>query len=120
MTTAATFALRVTGSGPTRRLHAAGRLVRGAGADAPEWDTTHTGEAEHVLVDLGAVTAIDAGGVGRLLGLRQALARRGSRLTIIAASARVRRVLGLTRLDGILGISPGRPDAVAAGLCRCA
>lgn len=120
MTSRTSFSVHVTGSGCTRVMHATGRLVRGAGAEAPGWDAPCPAEVEHLLVDLGPVTSIDAGGVGRLMDLRQALARRGTRLTIVAASARVRRVLGLARLDGILGIPPGRPGAGVAGLCRCA
>ncbi len=121
MTPDTSFGLRVTSHGATRVIHAAGRLVAGAGADAPAWAAAGTlGLPDHVLLDLGDVTAIDAGGVGRLVGLRQTLARRGTRLTIRTASARVRCLLHLTRLDAIFGIAPGRDRGAAAGLCRCA
>ena len=121
MTPAPSFGLRVTSDGATRVMHATGRLVTGAGADAPEWATASAlGPSDHVLLDLGDVTAIDAGGVGRLIGLRQTLTRRGARLTIRTASARVRSVLHLTRLDAIFGIAPGRDRGGADGLCRCA
>ena len=64
-------------------------------------------------MDLQGVTALDAGGVGRLLRLRQSLARRGTPLTIATAGPRVRRVLHLTRLDAIFGpATPGpRPSS---------
>jgi len=121
VTTRSSFGLHITGAGDTRVIDAAGRLVTGAGADAPEWAATGTlGHVGHVLLDLGAVTAIDAGGVGRLVALRQMLARRGTRLTVRVASARVRRVLHLTGLDAIFGIAPDRADVAPAALCRCA
>jgi anti-anti-sigma factor len=121
MTPRSSFGVHVTGTGGTRVIHAAGRLVTGAGADAPEWAATGgLGHLDHVLIDLGDVTAIDAGGVGRLIGLRQSLARRGTRLTITSASARVRRVLCLTRLDAIFGIASGCAAGATTGLCRCA
>lgn len=121
MTPRPSFGVHVTGTGTTRVMHAAGRLVTGVGADAPEWAAAGAlGPLDHVLMDLGDVTAIDAGGVGRLVGLRHALARRGTRLTITRASARVRRVLCLTGLDAIFGIASGRAPGATAGLCRCA
>lgn len=121
MTTRTSFGVHVTGTGATRVIHATGRLVTGAGADAPEWAATGTlGPLDHVLMDLGDVTAIDAGGVGRLVGLRQTLARRGTRLTVTTASTRVRRVLRLTRLDAIFGIASGCDRGPTAELCRCA
>jgi len=109
----ATFALEHTRAHGVNILRAAGRLVTGVGADHPSW--THPlvddGGAP-VVLDLRDVTAIDAGGLGGLLRLRQMLASRGACLTVRAASPRVRRVLHLTGLDAILG--------VASGLRRCA
>lgn len=128
MTTGSTFGLHITTCDGTRLVRATGRLVAGAGADAREWATAAAiGDADHVVLDLRDVTAIDAGGVGRLVGLRQSLGRRGSRLTIARASARVTRVLQLTALDAIFGIAPGAAPvgpaergAAAPLLCRCA
>ncbi len=121
MATRTLFGVHVTGTGGTRVIHVAGRLVTGAGADVPEWAATGAlGPLEDVLMDLGDVTAIDAAGVGRLVGLRQTLAGRGTRLTISTASARVRRVLHLTRLDAIFGIAPGLGRGTTAELCHCA
>jgi anti-anti-sigma factor len=129
MTTRSAFGFEISGTNGTRVVRATGRLVAGAGADAPEWAATGAlGNVERVVMDLGDVTAIDAGGVGRLVGLRQLLACRGARLTIASASPRVRRVLRLTALDAIFGIAPGdgRHDRSADGppmparLGRCA
>jgi anti-anti-sigma factor len=130
MTTGRSFGLEITGIGATRVLRARGRLVAGAGADASVWAAAGAlGHADQVLVDLRDVTAIDARGVGRLVSLRQALARHGVGVTVWAAGPRVRRVLHLTGLDAIFGIASGAAPgngptlnaACALGpLCRCA
>jgi anti-anti-sigma factor len=141
------FTLEVasTDSGPAVRV--AGRLIAGAGADHPAWSslaalggtsvecrrTFHHerpaagGGPDHVTLDLRAVTAIDARGVGRLLRVRQRLGARGARLTVAAATPRVARVLRLAGLDAVFGLPPGpatRQDLPTGGpvrlLCRCA
>lgn len=96
-------------------IRAAGRLVAGAGADDPAWAWPEFERATRVAMDLRDVTAIDAGGIGRLVGVRQRLRRQGTSLVIEAASPRVRRVLHLCRLDTLFGISPGSAPA-GAGL----
>lgn len=121
------FALdvRATPSGPLVR--ASGRLLVGAGADHPAWAKLGAGDAlEHVTLDLGAVTAVDAAGIGRLLRTRQRLDAGGARLIIEGAAPRVGHVLRLTGLSAILGIAPSpaathrdMSDAPAL-LCRCA
>ena len=98
-------------------LRACGRLVVGVGAGHPTWQTARDWRgAARVVLDLRAVTAIDAGGLGALLRLRQTASRHGAAVTIAAAAPRVRRVLELTRLDGVFGLSSGRtPSAPSAG-----
>jgi anti-anti-sigma factor len=124
------FGLEVFVGQGTRVVAARGRLVAGAGADAREWASAGgSGRAQRVVLDLTAVTALDAGGIGRLLLVRQALAGRGARLSIAAATPRVWRVLELTGLDRVFapGRHPRRQEAAAADvtsaagtLCRCA
>jgi len=111
-------------------LHAFGRLVVGAGAGDPAWQTARDWRgASRVVVDLAGVTAIDAGGIGALLRLRQSAARYGVPVTIAAAAPRVRRVLQLCRLDSVFGLPtplvPGTERCSVPGtgfdaLCRCA
>ena len=107
-------------------LRACGRLVVGVGAGHPTWQTARDWRgATSVVLDLRAVTAIDAGGLGALLRLRQTASGHGAAVTIAAAAPRVRRVLELTRLDGVFGLSSGRtPSATPVGggclLGRCA
>ena len=105
-------------------LTVVGRLVAGVGAGHPAWQTGRDWRgASRVVVDLAGVTAIDAGGVGALLRLRQSAARAGVPVTIAAAAPRVRRVLQILRLDSLL--VPGTehrsvPGTSLAALCRCA
>ena len=126
MTTSSSFGLDVSTTHDTRVLRAMGRLVVGAGADAPVWTTTGAvGYDERVVMDLREVTAIDAGGIGRLLRLRHTVARRGGRVTIGAAGPRVRHVLMLTKLDAVFGITSGATPgdgaaSAAVPLWRCA
>jgi len=111
-------------------LKASGRLVAGVGAGHPAWHTARDWRgAARVVVDLAGVTAIDAGGVGALLRLRQSAARHGVPVTIAAAAPRVRRVLQLFRLETVFGLPtplvPGTERCSLPGtgfdaLCRCA
>jgi STAS domain len=122
-----TFALEVTTTAHGRTVRASGRLLVGAGADHPVWAGLVAGDAlEHVTLDLCAVTAIDAGGLGRLLRVRQRLGARGARLTISAAAAACRPHAphdGPRRdlRDRVgSGSVPGQVDRHAALPCRCA
>jgi anti-anti-sigma factor len=124
------FGLDVFAGHDTRVVTARGRLVAGVGAEAREWAmAAAAGRARRVVLDLTLVTALDAGGLGRLLRVRQAVAARGAHLTIAAAPRRVWRVLELAGLDRVFapGRAPGRQEAPAADvtsaagtLCRCA
>lgn len=124
------FALEIFVGSRTRVVAACGGLVVGAGADAREWAAAAApGRADRVVLDLSAVTAIDARGIGRLLALRRGLAGRGAQLTVAAATPRVWRVVELLHLDGVLA-PLGRPHladrsavdatSMAGRLCRCA
>ena len=80
-----------------------GRLVRGDGADwTAWWPLVASAPRGPVNVDLSAVTSIDAAGVGLLARLAVQAWCYGRELRIVAASARVRRVLELVRLDRVL------------------
>jgi ABC-type transporter Mla MlaB component len=111
-------------AGGTAELRAVGRLVAGGGASHPVW---HTGRewrgARRVEVNLAGVTALDAGGLGALLRLRDRAARQGVPVVIGTAAPRVRRVLQLTHLDGAFGLTTetGPIAAMVGGpLSRCA
>lgn len=81
----------------------AGRLVRGDGADwTTWWSLVASMPRGPVNLDLSAVTAIDAAGAGLLARLAVQAWCHGRELRIVAASARVRRVLALVGLDTAL------------------
>lgn len=58
--------------------------------------------ASDVRVELGAVTEIDARGLGMLAELTRRVRGAGGRLKVVSASPRVRRLLKLTHLDALL------------------
>ena len=114
---------RYTGS--VAALRAVGRLVVGVGAGHPVWHKLRKfGQTSRVVIDLRGVTAIDAGGVGELVRLRQSAARVGVPVVVEAAGPRVRRVLRLTRLDTVFGLVPSSAPTGAGVqgclLCQCA
>lgn len=129
-TGAPAFGVRGRHSAGVTVLTAVGRLVAGVGAADPMWQTSRDWRgATRLVVDLAGVTALDAGGVGALLRLRQSAARAGVPVTVAAAAPRVRRVLQLLRLDAVFelndGLVPGTehrsvPGTSLAPLCRCA
>jgi anti-anti-sigma factor len=55
-----------------------------------------------LLLDMSRVDSIDAGGIGTLVYLRQCANQSGASLAIINPSDRVREMLALVHLDGIL------------------
>ncbi|WP_420452105.1 STAS domain-containing protein [Ilumatobacter sp.] len=75
-----------------------------------------------VDVDLGAVSFVDGRGVGALVLLRRAAERRGVALRVVGPSGRVRRLLEICDLDGLIAAPvsgairppvedrPGRPS----------
>lgn len=103
-------------AGGVTELYAAGRLVAGGGAGDPVWQAARQWRgASRVVVDLAGVTAIDAGGLGALLRLRQSAGRDGVPVIVRQAGPRVRRVLQLVGLDGIFGLR-GETAPTATGL----
>ena len=92
-------------------LRVSGRLVDPRPA-TPNWHECLQRLAEaDVRVDLGAVTEIDARGLGMLAELTRQTRAGGGRLSVVSASPRVRRLLRLTHLDGLLATDPAGSDA---------
>ena len=60
-----------------------------------------------VILDLGRVTTVDAGGLGVLLELREQAQSKGVRFELMNVTKWVRRVLELTRLDSVFQITSG-------------
>ena len=57
-----------------------------------------------VAADLRGVTALDAGGLGKLVAIHTRLRAAGGGLTLVAPSPRVRKLLALTRLDTVFRV----------------
>ena len=64
--------------------------------------------AREVVIDLTAVTFIDAAGVGGLVTMRSALTATGRRLRVVGTTPRTLRVLALARAEFLL--DQPRPD----------
>ena len=60
-----------------------------------------------VRIDLGSVTEIDARGLGMLAELTRQTRQGGGRIVVVHASPRVKRLLRLTHLDGLLDEGQG-------------
>jgi anti-anti-sigma factor len=100
--------LEVTTDVATRRLILIGELDRFTGSSLTEDSATlmviNPGDT---TVDLSDVSFIDAGGLGRLVRLRNNLARHRATLTVANPSDRLRKTFQLGRLQSML---PSAPD----------
>lgn len=67
-----------------------------------------------LVLDLGGLTFIDAGGLGALVAARKQLAAWSGRLLLAGASARVCRLLRIARLAESLPVHGSVEEAVAA------
>lgn len=57
-----------------------------------------------LTLDLGAVSALSSGALGKLLALNRAVRAAGGRLALVNPTPTVRRVFKLTRLDTVLDV----------------
>lgn len=64
------------------------------------------------LLDLEQITYLDSGGVGSLVAMFRHVTRQGGQLKLLRPSSCVRRVLGITRLNGVFDIFDDEPDAL--------
>jgi anti-anti-sigma factor len=64
-------------------------------------------EVSAVILDLGRVTAVDAGGLGVLLELREQAESKGIRFELMNVTKWVSKVLEVTRLDSVFQITSG-------------
>lgn len=69
-----------------------------------------------VLLDMTAVTDIDAHGLGALVSSLTTLERHDGQMALIAPSDRIRRLLAITRLDTVFDIYDSEPEALVG--CR--
>lgn len=91
---------------PGQRLHLSGRLDVHTAADARlALVAALAGGAGDLEVDCSAIEAIDATGLGVLVGVHRRADRAGRTLVLIDVSPAVSRVLSLTRLERVLHTS---------------
>jgi len=76
-------------------------------------DAAGPGRAD-VVVDLGGVGFLDSTGLGEIVAAHKALAAKDARLHLVVAHDRVRRLLRLTGLDGVLDVHPDLPAALGS------
>jgi anti-anti-sigma factor len=65
-----------------------------------------------LFLDASAIEAIDASGLGVLVGAHRRAGRAGRRLVVVAGSAPVLRMLHLTKLDRVLCMTAIAPVSV--------
>ena len=72
--------------------------------------------AGDLYLDARAVDAIDASGLGVLVGAHRRAGRAGRRLVVVASSVPVARMLHLTKLDRVLCMAAALPAPVVVPL----
>lgn len=92
-------------SGENVVLQCTGRMVAGEGLKGLQKAAT-TQRAAVLLMDLQAVEALDAAGLGTLLRIRQWCSAQGMGLKLINLNRHVREVLALTALDSVIEVHP--------------
>jgi len=75
-------------------------------------DIVATGKRQ-VVVNLCGLTQIDARGLGALAAMMEAVQTAGGRVTLVAATARVARMLALTKLDSVFEWESAREEIPA-------
>ncbi|MEU9101965.1 STAS domain-containing protein [Streptomyces sp. NPDC048361] len=68
-----------------------------------------------VILDLRAVTFLDAGGIRLLLSVRDHVERRGGALRLIRGTPRISHVLRIVRLDGFFTVLDALPRTFPEG-----
>lgn len=115
MPTEPSAAIEIAPQGDVCVLHLRGRFTAGPDPDyvLGKLDKAKVRSFPKVLVDLGALSSIGSMGIGFLVGLYTSVMKSPEgRFVLAGATARVREVLALTRLDTVI---PQAVD-VAAGL----
>jgi len=96
--------VKITKRGNVSVLCVAGKIVRS------ETDVLHNAvlaqvDASVVVLDLARVNTIDAGGLGLMLELRAQTEAKGIEFRLENVTQFVRRILEITKLDSVFGIS---------------
>ena len=94
-----------------------GRMVRGETASLNEAVNAQSGVSA-VILDLGRVSTVDAGGLGLMLELREQTQARGIDFKIMNVTNLFREVLEITRLDSVFEVTTGAELLSAVSLNR--
>ena len=94
-----------------------GRVVRGETA-ALRNAVNSQSDASAVVLDLARVSAIDAGGLGVMLELREQTQSKGIEFRLINVTKLVARILEITRLDSVFEVTSGADILSAVSLGR--
>ena len=105
---ASPFQLTINHDAQGAHAKATGRFVLGRPTDDRLWAPVMTLAVGRVLtLDLCGVVQLDAAGIAVLVRLEEHARRHGGWVRLAAASARVRRLLALTRIDRVLAQGHG-------------
>ena len=74
------------------------------------------GTSDDVLIDLREASFFDSTALAELIALYKRLSAAGRRLEALVGESNMRRLLELTSLDGLLGVSPERARYLAERL----
>ncbi len=77
-------------------------------------------ESPNVVLNLAAVTNVDSGGLGALVGLVLSARRIGGDLKLCGLTPKLRNLLRITRLEDVIEIRPDAESAIAAFSGRAA
>jgi anti-sigma B factor antagonist len=101
------------------RLPGDWQLVRASGeldlATVPRLRAVLATSGSRVVLDLRGVTFLDASGLGVLVTASYRARRAGGAVRLVGACFQVRRVVTITRLDGVLGLFDSMRDALVPG-----
>src|SRR5262249_9611758 len=103
--------------GNMMRLCLQGRIVIGETAALQKALVTQT-EASVIVLDLAAVTAIDAHGLGVLLALRHQAESMGIEFRLVSVTRVIRRVLEITKLNSVFDVHAQQEGLTPMALAR--
>jgi len=94
-----------------------GRMVRGETAALHKAVHSQSGVSA-VILDLGRVSTVDAGGLGVMLELREQTRSKGIAFKLMNVTKLVSRVLEITRLNSVFEVTSGAEVLSAVSLDR--
>ncbi len=92
-------------AGEATILQCRGRIVTGEEIRILREAVLARPDKSRLIIDLGQVDAIDAGGVGLLVGLREWASLHSVQLKLVNITTRVLQVLELTNLSDVLDVA---------------